>query len=129
MLHKELRELFDNAPIEPEEHGDISKTSDKRRPIEGDCPICYMEFDPDKEKIVWCETCGNNIHEICFNRWAATNQARGVRCVFWYGVFFFNSKPSFVLAPDQTNLTLANETLLLLCLFNDLAERSGPWTI
>jgi len=81
-LTSELRELFDNAPIEPEEHGDISKTSDKRRPIEGDCPICYMEFDPDKEKIVWCETCGNNIHEICFNKWAATNQARGVRCVF-----------------------------------------------
>lgn len=56
-----------------------------RKPVEGDCPICFMEFEPDKEEIVWCRAaCGNNIHQTCFRKWAATQQAQGVRCVYWY---------------------------------------------
>lgn len=43
-----------------------------------------MEFEPDKEDIVWCKAaCGNNIHKVCFDKWAATQRAQGVRCVYW----------------------------------------------
>lgn len=43
-----------------------------------------MEFEPDTEEIVWCRAaCGNNIHEACFNQWAATKGAQGVCCVYW----------------------------------------------
>jgi hypothetical protein len=86
--YKELHELFEQAPIErpeQEKQGEDKKSdpSDKRRPIEGDCPICFMEFEPEKEKTVWCGTCGNNIHKACFDQWAATQQRQGVRCVYW----------------------------------------------
>lgn len=44
-----------------------------------------MEFEPEKEEIVWCRAaCGNNIHKTCFQQWAFTQRAQGVRCVLWY---------------------------------------------
>ncbi|EED23698.1 RING finger domain protein (Znf1), putative [Talaromyces stipitatus ATCC 10500] len=81
-LSSELREMYDKAPIETEEAHTDTDASGKRKPIEGDCPICFMEFEPDKEKIVWCKrSCGNNIHKTCFDQWTATTRDRGVRCV------------------------------------------------
>ena len=54
-----------------------------RKPVEGDCPICFMEFEPN-ESIVWCKAaCGNNIHKHCFEQWAVTTRSSGVRCVYW----------------------------------------------
>jgi len=79
-LKSELREIFEKAPIKSKETED---SAGKRKAIEGDCPICFMEFDPQSEEIVWCKAaCGNNIHKACFDRWAATQRAVGVRCVY-----------------------------------------------
>lgn len=83
LSRQELIEIYNGSPIscetKPEEN-----TAGKRKPIEGDCPVCFMEFEPDKEEIVWCRgSCGNNIHKICFDKWAATQRAHGVRCVYW----------------------------------------------
>ncbi|KAL4782371.1 hypothetical protein BJX76DRAFT_291934 [Aspergillus varians] len=83
-LSTELREIYENSPLrhvkDKEEDHD---TDGKRKPVEGDCPICFMEFEPDKEDIVWCRAaCGNNIHKACFQQWAATQNAQGVRCVY-----------------------------------------------
>jgi hypothetical protein len=81
---KELREIFSNAPPNPKDSSSDDEDG-KRKPIEGDCPICFMEFEPEKEEIVWCRSaCGNNIHKTCFNQWAATSTADGIRCVYWY---------------------------------------------
>ncbi|KAL1965096.1 hypothetical protein VTN77DRAFT_6009 [Rasamsonia byssochlamydoides] len=82
-LTSELREMFENAPISPQGTGSNDDTSGKRKPVEGDCPICFMEFDPETEEIVWCKTaCGNNVHKACFDRWAASTRENGVRCVY-----------------------------------------------
>lgn len=37
-----------------------------RRPLDtSDCPVCCEEFEPDKaDEIVYCRTCGNNIHMV-----------------------------------------------------------------
>ncbi|KAK0664495.1 hypothetical protein QBC41DRAFT_328638 [Cercophora samala] len=53
----------------------------KRKPIEGDCPICFEEFDTTKkEQIVWCRAaCGQNVHKQCFDMWAATKRGQGRR--------------------------------------------------
>ncbi|KAI8050991.1 hypothetical protein BDF22DRAFT_694289 [Syncephalis plumigaleata] len=58
-----------------------------RRPIEGDCPICYEELvETDSyNPILWCQLgCGNNLHRVCFNQWkkmkAASNKE--VTCVY-----------------------------------------------
>ncbi|KAG5297614.1 RING finger domain-containing protein [Histoplasma ohiense] len=81
-LSSELREIFANAPINTHDDATKENESGKRRPIQGDCPICFMEFEPETEEIVWCKAaCGNNIHKACFGRWAATQQSNGVRCV------------------------------------------------
>lgn len=82
---QELREIFQRVPISPKDNASTDDTSGKRKPVEGDCPICFMEFDPKTEDIVWCKTaCGNNVHKTCFQRWAATQRTNGgVRCVYW----------------------------------------------
>jgi hypothetical protein len=58
----------------------------KRKPLEGACPICFMDFAP-KDKTVWCQTgCGNNVHEVCFKQWARTSLTSqgSIRCVYWW---------------------------------------------
>jgi len=81
-LTSELCEIFEKAPIKSKE-AEATDSAGKRKAIEGDCPICFMEFDSQNEEIVWCKAaCGNNIHKACFDRWAATQRAQGVRCVY-----------------------------------------------
>ncbi|GKZ38987.1 hypothetical protein AbraIFM66950_011616 [Aspergillus brasiliensis] len=82
-LSSELREMYGSSPISREQANAEENKDGNRKPVEGDCPICFMEFEPDKEEIVWCQAaCGNNIHKACFQKWAATQQAQGVRCVY-----------------------------------------------
>ncbi|KAK2053045.1 SWIM zinc finger protein [Colletotrichum caudatum] len=74
LVSSELREIFANAPpieVPPELSQDKN-----RKPVEGDCPICFSEFDAgSSETIVWCRAaCGQNIHRECFETWAATKR-------------------------------------------------------
>jgi hypothetical protein len=84
-LSSELREIFEKAPVSPQgTESNDDHTAGKRKAVEGDCPICFMEFEPQTEKIIWCKaSCGNNVHKACFDRWAATTRENGVRCVYW----------------------------------------------
>ncbi|KAL4767671.1 hypothetical protein BDW60DRAFT_226414 [Aspergillus nidulans var. acristatus] len=83
-LSSELREIYENSPLRNvKDKAKDHDTDGKRKPVEGDCPICFMEFEPDKEDIVWCRAaCGNNIHKACFQKWAASSNNQGVRCVY-----------------------------------------------
>ncbi|KAL3459268.1 hypothetical protein BJX64DRAFT_279311 [Aspergillus heterothallicus] len=84
-ISSELREIYENSPLRHvKEKAEESETDGKRKPVEGDCPICFMEFEPDKkESIIWCRAaCGNNVHATCFQKWAATQNSSGVRCVY-----------------------------------------------
>ncbi|GAA82577.1 RING finger domain protein [Aspergillus luchuensis IFO 4308] len=65
-LSSELREMYNGSPISREQAHAEENRDGNRKPVEGDCPICFMEFEPDKEEI----------------KWAATQQAQGVRCVY-----------------------------------------------
>lgn len=83
---QELREIFSHAPpLLSSQYSDSSSQSNKRKEISGDCPICFTEFEPGNEEIVWCKAaCGNNIHKTCFEQWAKSGNSRTeVRCVFW----------------------------------------------
>lgn len=69
-LTSEHKEIFHNAPALPSQIAEEGVDSNGRKSIEGDCPICFMEFEEDEE-IVWCRAaCGNNIHKGCFDQWA-----------------------------------------------------------
>ncbi|KAJ5949673.1 RING finger domain protein [Penicillium verhagenii] len=81
-LNTELREIWQSSPLNRLQATSIESTDGNRKPIEGDCPICFMEFEPH-EDTVWCKAaCGNNIHKTCFAQWAATTRKSGVRCVY-----------------------------------------------
>lgn len=83
---QEIREIYDNSPLRNvKDKAEDHETDGNRKPVEGECPICFMEFNPNEEEIVWCRAaCGNNIHKTCFQQWAATQNSQGVRCVYWY---------------------------------------------
>ena len=86
LLTSELHEIFAQSPsptLDTSEEVDPDKPSN-RKAIEGDCPICFMSFEPDSEEIVWCKAaCGNNIHRACFEQWAQSQHGREIRCVYW----------------------------------------------
>jgi len=76
--------MYRGSPLSRVEATSTEGNQGKRKPVEGDCPICFMEFERNEE-IVWCKAaCGNNIHKKCFDQWAATTRQSGVRCVYWY---------------------------------------------
>lgn len=86
LLSTELAEIFANAPPTPQS-GEASTSTDtggQRKPVEGDCPVCVMPFDPSdtSEEVVWCMgACGNNIHRHCFEQWAMSKPGE-VKCVY-----------------------------------------------
>lgn len=81
---QELREMYQSSPLSSQKE-QSEDNNGKHKPIEGDCPICFMELEPEKDEIVWCRAaCGNNVHKACFRQWAATQNAQGVRCVYWW---------------------------------------------
>ena len=86
LLRTELNEIFAQSPPLPSSGSSEDAYSDKpsnQKPVEGDCPICFMAFESDSEEIVWCKAaCGNNIHRECFERWAQSQHGKEVRCVY-----------------------------------------------
>lgn len=75
LTSSELRDLFKNAASIPNADasagGQTAAEDGNRKPVEGECPICYTEFEPDEE-IVYCKAaCGNNVHKDCMQSWMA----------------------------------------------------------
>ncbi|KAH0356186.1 hypothetical protein KCU83_g1261, partial [Aureobasidium melanogenum] len=82
-LTSELQEIFDHAGPLPVETVNTEDKDGKRKPVEGDCPICCEELSQEKEAIVWCQAaCGNNLHKTCFDQWAATRGHGQVTCPY-----------------------------------------------
>ncbi|EOA85752.1 uncharacterized protein SETTUDRAFT_161688 [Exserohilum turcica Et28A] len=82
LLSSELREVFQNAPPIPGvgtngKDGTQKQGEDgNRKPIEGECPICYDDLD-NKENIDYCKaSCGNNVHRSCMQNWKAASKGK-----------------------------------------------------
>lgn len=67
-----------------------------RKPVEGECPICFSELREGSEggeggPIVWCRAaCGQNFHAACFDHWGWTQmdqQLDDVTCPFCRSVW------------------------------------------
>lgn len=92
-VSSELREIFEQAPPLPSEQAEGQEKDGNRKQLEGECPICCEDFEPEgsKEEVVYCKAaCGNNVHKACFEQWAATRKGGGaVTCPFcrtpWQG--------------------------------------------
>lgn len=86
LLSAELREIFAGAPPvlasgdggDGGDGGDAGNGGGRRKPVEGDCPICFCEMEAKgtgAESVVWCRAaCGQNVHKGCFETWAATKR-------------------------------------------------------
>ncbi|KAL8913475.1 MAG: hypothetical protein Q9172_007274, partial [Xanthocarpia lactea] len=87
-LTSELHLIFAQAPLPSSTTTDPNQSpansTSNRKPIAGDCPICFMEFHPPTEQITYCKAaCGNNIHTHCFEQWARVQSKQDVvRCVY-----------------------------------------------
>lgn len=82
-LTDELQQIFSGAPPLPTEVCNAEDNDGKRKPIEGECPICYMDMDEENNELVWCKAaCGNNMHKSCFDQWAASQRGKVVKCVY-----------------------------------------------
>ncbi|RMZ86555.1 hypothetical protein DV736_g6217, partial [Chaetothyriales sp. CBS 134916] len=84
LLSTELKVIFDNAPPIPTDAVDSDDNkAGTRKPVDGECPICYMDFDQEHNELVWCKAaCGNNMHKTCFDQWAASQRGNTVKCVY-----------------------------------------------
>ncbi|KAG9258218.1 SWIM zinc finger protein [Emericellopsis atlantica] len=78
LLNSELHAILAGAPPIEDPEVEQEQQSDKRKPIDGDCPICFSELEEKGEAIVWCRAaCGQNIHKQCFDTWARTKGGSG----------------------------------------------------
>jgi hypothetical protein len=82
LVSSELREVIKNAPPIPGVETDGKDGTEQegqdgnRKPIEGECPICYDELG-DNEAIVYCKaSCGNNVHKACMRNWIAVSKGK-----------------------------------------------------
>jgi hypothetical protein len=77
----ELREVLKNAPpipgVETDPTDAQGEQDGNRKPIEGECPICYDDLEPGKDAIVYCKaSCGNNVHKDCMQKWIAMSRGK-----------------------------------------------------
>ncbi|KAF2441424.1 hypothetical protein P171DRAFT_434126 [Karstenula rhodostoma CBS 690.94] len=88
LTSSELRDLFRHAPPIPSadsgtDDGNEAEMDGNRKKIEGECPICYCDFEPGKEPIVYCKAaCGNNVHKSCMQSWIAAKGAGRATCPY-----------------------------------------------
>lgn len=96
-LSSELQEIFARAPAIPTDQSNIEEIDGRRKPVEGECPICYMDLDGEHNSLVWCKAaCGNNMHKSCFEQWAVTQRggsgsSNPVPCVYCRTPWQFDS--------------------------------------
>jgi hypothetical protein len=81
LLSTELREVLKNAPpipgVETDPTDAQGEQDGNRKPIEGECPICYDDLEPDKDAIVYCKaSCGNNVHKGCMQKWISMTRGK-----------------------------------------------------
>lgn len=78
LTSSELQDLFKNAAPIPAADAEAASSDGNRKPIEGECPICYCEFENTKtENIVYCKAaCGNNVHKDCMASWATAKSGK-----------------------------------------------------
>ncbi|MCO5575470.1 hypothetical protein L7F22_029271 [Adiantum nelumboides] len=67
-----------------------------QRDIDSDCPICYepMASSDGKpsEPVIFCKSCGNNVHADCFKKWSQSKKHGSVTCIYCRAVWETNAK-------------------------------------
>ncbi|KAJ5704778.1 hypothetical protein N7536_000467 [Penicillium majusculum] len=82
-LPSELREMLATLSLKRKLDTTTPTTAGEKKPVDGECPICFNDFKP-KQKTTWCQDCGSNFHQGCFEKWRAAIQTsdNAVRCLY-----------------------------------------------
>ncbi|KIM77496.1 hypothetical protein PILCRDRAFT_76604 [Piloderma croceum F 1598] len=87
IAHPRIRDAYARATGKATSVASSSKSQpeNEKRRIPGpddDCPICYESMHgADKNKLTWCDECGNALHQECFDQWARTS-GNNLTCVW-----------------------------------------------
>ncbi|KAI9172247.1 NADPH-dependent alkenal/one oxidoreductase, chloroplastic [Paramyrothecium foliicola] len=81
LISSELCTIFASAPPIAGPAGSGAENQ-KRKELEGDCPICYSELDASSpESITWCQAmCGQNMHQQCLAVWVSQGKRTCPMC-------------------------------------------------
>ncbi|KAJ5502122.1 hypothetical protein N7463_004996 [Penicillium fimorum] len=72
--HSELRQMLSASSLENIEDRSTIISASQRKPVDGECPICFNDFRASQERTS-CHLCGNDVHVACFESWEATIRA------------------------------------------------------
>jgi uncharacterized Zn-finger protein len=115
LLGSELRDVIGNAPPIPGLKADAEKSCDEeqnenRKTIEGECPICYDDLEPEKDVIVYCQaSCGNNVHRMCMQTWIAMATRGKATCPYCRAIWAIDNGPEIKLGDIDTKGLERNE--------------------
>ncbi|KAI8149487.1 hypothetical protein BJV82DRAFT_588249 [Fennellomyces sp. T-0311] len=78
-VQRQLEHKLYGKPLSQEDDAEGTK----RRPLDtSDCPVCFEEFsEAELPVILFCKSCGNNIHKSCFDTWRSQGRSK-VTCVY-----------------------------------------------
>ncbi|ORY42222.1 hypothetical protein BCR33DRAFT_660991, partial [Rhizoclosmatium globosum] len=117
-----------------DESGEGSSTV-KQRPLEGEhCSVCFEDFEEkERDSLVWCRTCGNNIHKLCLDQWKRAQSGNTVTCVLcrtpWVSTAaggpsnYVNEGEGYINFATDAGLSSVRDTSS----FNDYSYRKYRW--
>ncbi|CAI7634587.1 unnamed protein product [Penicillium crustosum] len=92
-LPSELRQMLATLSMKRKLDTTNSTATGERKPVDGECPVCFNDFKP-KQKATWCQDCGSNFHQGCFEKWRAAIQASdSVVCCLYCKVPWKGNEP------------------------------------
>lgn len=78
---KTKKQKVENKPIE--------KPEVPRKPIEGECAICFEDMDTSKEEVDFCRySCGQNLHLDCMLKWSNKKRDDDITCPYCRSKWF-----------------------------------------
>eukprot|EP00250_Pteridium_aquilinum_P001242 c11450_g1_i1 orf=69-1001(-) len=90
---------------------DIQSSKSVQREIDGDCPICYEPMASSSvkpsEPVVFCKTCGNNVHADCFKRWSQSKKNGRPTCIYCRALWESEAKVEGASSQHEKYINLA----------------------
>ncbi|XP_024521244.1 mitogen-activated protein kinase kinase kinase 1 [Selaginella moellendorffii] len=93
LASQRVRQRFKQIHGKDKDEDGQTEAKSIQRSIEGDCPICYEAMasadGTPAEELVFCKSCGNNVHKDCFDRWSRSKSSSysKVTCIYCRAVW------------------------------------------
>jgi hypothetical protein len=97
------------------------RLQERRKPVEGECSICYEVLDPAVADITFCSAqCGQNMHQHCVDKWMKTKD--GAKTCAFCRTAWKMRRPSTVTLPSKVDLKSEAVQLYIDWLYSDIVR-------